>query len=241
LIQIRSAYKRYSSGTRDERIVLEDANWTVEKGSFVGLVGRSGCGKTTVLNLVGGLTRVDKGTVTIDGQDLAALDDHELARFRNRTIGFVFQHFFLRPRRTAVDNVIVPLLFGTEVPRNLRQRALEVLSQVGLAEFADKPVGTMSGGQRQRVAIARALITRPSLILADEPTGNLDVDNGSALFDLLQSLQRDLGTTIVIVTHDSLVERLNLPLFTVANHRIVPVPEGLGLAHLDKIPASQKP
>jgi ABC-type lipoprotein export system ATPase subunit len=236
MFELINTTKSYSRGLPEERVIIDQASWKIEPGDFIGLVGRSGSGKTTVLNILGGLLRPDAGTVTIAGHDLSQMDDRALADFRNRTIGFVFQHFFLRPRRTAVDNVIVPLLFGSQMPGNLRSRALETLDLVGLADYADKPVGNLSGGQRQRVAIARALITRPSLILADEPTGNLDVDTGTALFELLRQYQRDFGTTIVVVTHDPLVERLHLPLFTVANRQVLPVPEGTGLAHLDTIP-----
>jgi putative ABC transport system ATP-binding protein len=237
MIELQAVSKAYGEKSAGGRVILDQCNWSVSKGDFIALVGRSGCGKTTVLNLIGGLSKPDIGVLHVNGINTTELSDRDLAYFRNRNLGFVFQHFFLRPRRTAADNVTVPLLFGEKVPSNLRQMAVEALDLVGLADMADRPVGLLSGGQRQRVAIARALISKPLLLLADEPTGNLDVDTGTALFDLLQILRKEMSMTILLVTHDPLVERFGIPLFTVAHQRVCPVPQGIGLSQLDSIHA----
>lgn len=202
--------------------VIQGADFRIETGAIRALVGRSGTGKSTLLNLIGGLDRPTGGEILIDGRHLESMSDAELSRFRNATVGFVFQSFFLRSLRTALDNVIVPLLFGNVPPAEARRRGRQALEEVGLGSLAETQVRRLSGGQRQRVAIARAIITRPSLLLADEPTGNLDTQTSLEIFELLHRLNRERGTTIVIVTHDPLVEQFQIPKLTVADGKVVP-------------------
>lgn len=172
----------------------------IERGEFVSLLGPSGCGKSTLLNLLGCLDRPTAGELLIDGEPVSGLDDDELARLRNRKIGFVFQHYHLLPRMSALKNVELPLMYAGVTPAERRQRALTGLAQVGLSERAGHTPGQLSGGESQRVAIARALAMEPSLILADEPTGNLDTRTGDEIMSLFERINRQ-GTTLVMVTH----------------------------------------
>jgi putative ABC transport system ATP-binding protein len=183
---------------------LDDLSLTIETGEFVGITGPSGSGKSTLLYLLGGLDHPTSGHVWINGQDLAAMDDNALAVFRRETVGFVFQMFNLLPRMTAVQNVEFPMLFtGTPVARR-RRRAQEMLERVGLADRMRHRPNELSGGQQQRVAIARALVNDPALILADEPTGNLDSHSGAEIMGVLSQLCQE-GRTIVLVSHDPAV------------------------------------
>jgi putative ABC transport system ATP-binding protein len=180
----------------------------VDRGEFVAVVGPSGSGKSTLLHLLGGLDRPDRGEVAIDGQRLDVLAPAALAQFRQRKIGFVFQFFSLLPVLTAAENVEYPLLFRALLPAERRRRVGEVLDRVGLAAHARHRPEQLSGGQQQRVAIARALVTGAGLILADEPTANLDSQTGQTIIDLLEGAQREQGTTFILATHDpSLVRR----------------------------------
>ncbi len=187
---------------------LREVSLEVDQGEFVAVVGPSGSGKSTLLHLVGGLDRPDRGEIAIDGQSLDALAPRALAWFRAQKIGFVFQFFSLLPVLTAYENVEYPLLFRELVPADRRRRVEETLDRVGLAAHARHRPDQLSGGQQQRVAIARALVTGAGLILADEPTANLDSQTGQTIIDLLEGAQLERGTTFILATHDpSLVRR----------------------------------
>ncbi|MFD3454556.1 ABC transporter ATP-binding protein [Streptomyces sp. NPDC058691] len=192
-VTLRDVTRRYPGIT-----ALDSVDLVIDDGVSVALTGPSGAGKSTVLHLIGGMDRPDSGTVEIDGQELtsARLDAHR------RRIGFVFQRFHLLPALTALDNVLVPVL-PRRVDFDRRARAMELLDAVGLAQRARALPSELSGGQQQRVAVARALINRPGLLLADEPTGNLDSTTGREIIDLLLSLSEQYGTTMLIATHDS--------------------------------------
>ena len=186
-------------------VVLDKANLDIPKGAFAAICGPSGSGKSTLLNMIGALDRPDSGTILIDGIDITTLPDSMLASFRNEKIGFVFQSFHLLQVLTAMENVAWPLYFKG-VPRRERMRiAQQKLTLVGLAEHANKMPGHLSGGQRQRVAIARALVCEPAIILADEPTANLDRNTAKDVIDLMQTLNQEYGVTFIFATHDPLV------------------------------------
>ena len=190
--------KTYRSGGR-ELTVLNDISFTIEPGGYVAVVGPSGSGKTTLLGLLAGLDRPTSGTVHLDGDDLTALDGDALARLRGGKVGFVFQSFQLIPTLTALENVQVPLELRGEAAA---ERAADLLTRVGLADRAHHYPAQLSGGEQQRVALARAFSTRPKVLFADEPTGNLDARTGAGIIDLMTELNHDLGTTLVLVTHD---------------------------------------
>lgn len=197
LIVLRNVVKTYRRG-REIVHALNGVELSIRQGAFVAVVGPSGSGKSTLLNVVGAMDKPDSGYVGIANQDTTALDERALTRLRADTIGFVFQQFFLQPTLTARENVLLPTLFTRET--HSAARADELLARVGLAERAEHLPGELSGGEMQRVAIARALVNRPQLLLADEPTGNLDSRSAQAIYALLDELHRD-GLTIVTVTH----------------------------------------
>ncbi len=189
-------------GPQPSDVVLRGANIHVPQGEFAALVGPSGSGKSTLLNIIGLLDAPDSGRLRIDGHSIENLDPAEAARLRNRLIGFVFQSFHLLARLTAWENAALPLLYRGAGRAERREKALAMLDRVGLSHRAGHRPDQMSGGQKQRVALARALIGEPKLILADEPTGNLDSETGAEVMTLLRTLNRDLGVTILMVTHD---------------------------------------
>jgi putative ABC transport system ATP-binding protein len=184
---------------------LRGVTFSVDRGDHVAIVGSSGSGKSTLLNLLGALDRPTAGHVRYDGRDVLELSDTELAELRNRRIGFVFQSFHLLPRLTALENVILPLVYRPSTKRERRERAMEALAAVALTDRVDHRPTELSGGQQQRVAIARALVTEPALILADEPTGNLDSRTGEDIMALLEGLHADQGTALVVITHEHAV------------------------------------
>jgi len=191
--------KEYQSG--DHRLtVLRDVNFSIEQGEFVAVVGPSGSGKTTLLGLLAGLDTPSRGTVQLDGTDITALDEDARARLRGEKVGFVFQSFQLITTLTAIENVQVPLELRGE--NHAVERARDVLERVGLGDRLDHFPTQLSGGEQQRVAIARAFANRPRILFADEPTGNLDSDTGSRIVELLETLNRESGSTVVLVTHD---------------------------------------
>lgn len=190
---------RKSFGTLE---VLKGVDLAVRRGEIVAIVGKSGAGKTTLLQILGTLDRPDQGTVRIDGQDVFALGEKELAKFRNRHIGFIFQFHQLLPEFTALENVMIPALIAGEGRSESRRRAEQLLADLGLSERQHHKPAALSGGEKQRVAAARALMMSPSVILADEPTGSLDEANKQELNRLLLRLREQYGQTIIIVTHD---------------------------------------
>jgi ABC-type lipoprotein export system ATPase subunit len=182
---------------------LQEISLTVERGEFLAIVGPSGSGKTTLLNLIGALDRPTRGRVVVDGIDLGALRGDQLADFRRERIGFVFQLFHLVPDLTALENVMLPLIpYRRQLKFNLEQRARALLEAVGLENRMRHLPGQLSGGEQQRVAIARALIGNPKLLLADEPTGNLDSQTGKEIVELLRRLNREQGLTVIVTTHN---------------------------------------
>ncbi len=204
MLELVHVGKTYSAAGETEGVcVLKDITLKVEEGRSVVIVGPSGSGKSTLLNIIGALDRPTTGQVLFDGRDLAGLDEAELARFRNRQIGFVFQLHHLLPQCTVLENVLVPTLAGkNRAPvREVQHRAVELLERVGLKEFLRRRPGELSGGQRQRVAVVRALINKPKLLLADEPTGSLDREAAENVADLLIELNRSERVTLIAVTH----------------------------------------
>lgn len=215
-IELERVRKTYEDGARTLD-VLRDADLRVEPGEFVAIVGPSGSGKSTLLHLMGGLDRRYQGHVRVRGQDLGTLDDESLSRFRAGTVGFVFQAFNLIPGLSALENVLLPDFFGAGSP-DATQRAEAALADVGLAEKKHRRPGELSGGERQRVALARALYSRPPVLLADEPTGNLDAGTGDQIIALLRRLNADHGVTLVVVTHEERVSK--------SAHRVLRLVEG---------------
>ena len=202
MLEARNLTKTYESGSQT-LTVLHDVNFSIRDGEFVAIIGPSGSGKTTLLGLLAGLDAPSAGTVILDGADLAALSEDARARLRGEKVGFVFQSFQLIPTLTALENVQVPLELRGE--RGAANRARELLARVGLAERTHHYPVQLSGGEQQRVAIARAFSNSPKVLFADEPTGNLDAATGGRIVELLESLNREDGTTLVLVTHDQAI------------------------------------
>jgi len=202
MIKLENVSKTYYMG--GEQInALSNINLVVEEGEMVAVIGPSGSGKSTLLHIIGGLDSPTSGEVTISGQKLSHSNDTELAHYRNKSVGFVFQTFNLHPTYNALENVAMPLIFS-KVPRTERlKRASEVLETMGLSKRSSHLPNQLSGGERQRVCIARALVTKPKLILADEPTGNLDSKTGDLILKLLQQLNKERGITLLLVTHNT--------------------------------------
>ncbi len=201
VLQCRQLSKSYQQGSIDTK-VLHGLDLTVEQGELLAVVGSSGCGKSTFLHLAGALDKPSSGEVFINDINIHQLSEKERAKFRNKHIGFIYQFHHLMMEFSAQENVAMPLLIRGDSPKVALQLANEMLDKVGLSHRSHHRPSELSGGERQRVAIARALVTKPSLILADEPTGNLDFDNAEQIFQLLKSLNASANTSFVIVTHD---------------------------------------
>lgn len=201
VIELCSVNKIYGTGIRTQ--VLFDVNLSFEKESFNSVIGQSGSGKSTLLNIMGTLDRPTSGSVRINGRETSSMSADALAELRNRTIGFIFQFHYLLPEFTALENVLMPVrISGKRVTPEIRRQAEELMDLVGLAKVKNNLAINMSGGQQQRTAIARALMNRPEIILADEPTGNLDSDTTEQVYELLREINRKFRTTFVIITHD---------------------------------------
>lgn len=203
VIEIKDVCKTYFMGGGMKQDVLKNVNMSVEEGEFVAIMGPSGAGKSTFMNVLGCLDRPTSGIYILGGKEVSAMNDNEQAYIRNRMIGFVFQGFNLLMRRTLTDNVSLPLIYANDTTKEERvKRAVEKLELVGLKGFTDRFPNQISGGMQQRVAIARALVNNPEMILADEPTGNLDSKTSDEIMLFLQQLNREQGITIVLVTHE---------------------------------------
>ncbi len=201
MIKLKKVSKIYELG--GEKInALDRVNLDIDDGDFIAITGPSGSGKSTLANIIGGLDTPDEGEVFVDDQNLAQANDKTLSHYRNKMVGFVFQNFNLQPNYTALENVMVPLVFAKTKLSDRKKRATECLKAVGLGDRMNHRPSQLSGGQRQRVCIARALANNPKIIIADEPTGNLDSKKSAEIVDILKHLNKELGVTIIIITHD---------------------------------------
>jgi len=219
VLRLEGICKSYNVGLPVEVEVLHDIDLVLQPGEFVALIGPSGSGKSTLLNIIGLLDRPTKGRLFIEGHETSTLDDSAITKLRGHSIGFVFQYHYLISAFTALENVMMPLLVEHAFPNDdMRQRARDLLAQVGLTQWENNLANNMSGGQQQRVAIARSLAMNPALILADEPTGNLDTKSANTVFDMMRDVNRTNGTTFLIVTHNMDLAR--------RCHRIVEVVDG---------------
>ncbi len=217
VIEIRNITRDFPLGSEIVK-VLKGIDLDIDRGEYVALMGPSGSGKSTLMNLLGCLDTPTSGTYILNGEDVSKMSDDELAEIRNKEIGFVFQTFNLLPRTTALDNVALPMVYAGYSKTERRERAEEVLTNVGLADRMDHKPNQLSGGQRQRVAVGRALVNNPSIILADEPTGNLDSVTSVEIMKLLDKIHAD-GNTVIVVTHEEEIAR--------HAHRIVRLKDGM--------------
>jgi putative ABC transport system ATP-binding protein len=220
LIQIREITKVYQMGEVKVH-ALRGVTLNIQAGEMVTIMGPSGSGKSTLMNVIGCLDQPTSGTYVLDGRNVDQMKDNQLADIRNLRLGFVFQTFNLLARTTALDNVALPLIYGGKGRRERVRRAREALESVGLGERLRHTPAELSGGQQQRVAIARALVNRPAIILADEPTGNLDSASGQEVMDMLKMLNRERGLTVVVVTHDPVIAQQTARILRLHDGRIV--------------------
>ena len=223
ILRLEKVCKAYNVGQPSETEVLHDIDLRLERGEFLALIGPSGSGKSTLLNIVGLLDRPTSGRLSIKGQDTGTLGDTEITHLRGHTIGFVFQYHLLISAFTARENVMMPMLADRGfASAEIERRATGLLAQVGLQKFADNLATNMSGGQQQRVAVARALAMNPDLVLADEPTGNLDTKSADGVFELMRQVNRDSGTSFLLVTHNLDLARRCDRIIEVVDGRIQP-------------------
>jgi putative ABC transport system ATP-binding protein len=211
--------KRYGTGS-DVTVALAGVSFEIKRGEFVAIIGPSGSGKTTLLNILGALDRPTAGNVMIDGIDISKLSNAELAKIRNRKLGFVFQDFNLVSRMSAAENIELPLLIRGVPGEERRKKSKELLERFGLGPKANRNVNKLSGGERQRIAVARALANDPEIVLADEPTGNLDTKNTEVMMDYMKQLNKEFGKTVVIITHNPDVARKTKRLVAIRDGRI---------------------
>ena len=220
LVELQNVSKSYREGERD-RSVLKDASLSIARGEWLFLLGRSGSGKSTLLNLLSGIDQPEKGEILIEGSPINRLSERDRTLFRRNKIGFIFQSYNLIPTLTVAENLLLPLELIGEMSRARQQEGLALLDQVGLADRSGSYPDRLSGGEQQRVAIVRALVHRPLLVLADEPTGNLDADTGREVLELFERLLRPTSTTLVLVTHSSEVARLADRLVSIRDGHLV--------------------
>ena len=220
LIELRDVYKIYGEGLESEVRALDGVSLDIEKGEFVAVVGQSGSGKSTMMNVLGCLDIPTRGTYRLDGVDVRELTDKELSRIRNKQIGFIFQQYNLIQNLTVLENVELPLIYQNIDPIDRRELALQALGRVGLADRAQHKPTQMSGGQQQRVAIARAISTHPPIIMADEPTGALDSRTGHEVLGFLQQLNKE-GSTVILITHDNGIAATARRIVRIADGKII--------------------
>jgi ABC-type lipoprotein export system ATPase subunit len=219
MINLQNVEKTYHTGKISFK-ALDKVNISISKGDFVSITGKSGCGKTTLLNIIGCVDSFTGGSYFFDNNDIFKIKTSSLARFRNRNIGYIFQSFYLIPELNVIDNVGMPLGYAGVKGSRIKEKSLQALEQVGLADKRKSYPANLSGGQQQRVAIARAIVTNPQIILADEPTGNLDEENSQVITDLLIQLHKN-GATLVLVTHDVQMARLAQRQIVLSDGRVV--------------------
>ncbi len=208
MIKLKKVFKEYKIDSELTFIALKNINLEIKKGEFISIVGPSGSGKSTLMHILGLLDKPTKGEVYINNKEISKLSDEEISQIRNRTVGFVFQQFNLINKLTVLENILMPTIYCREkLSFNPEKRALELIKKFNILGKENSYPNKLSGGQQQRVAIARALIMDPPIILADEPTGNLDSKNGEIILNLLQNLNKDEGRTVIIVTHDLLIAK----------------------------------
>ena len=220
LIELRNVYKIYSEGLESEVRALDGVSLDIEKGEFVAVVGQSGSGKSTMMNVLGCLDIPTRGTYHLDGVDVLELSDKQLSRIRNKQIGFIFQQYNLIQNLTVLENVELPRIYQGIDPIDRRELAMQALARVGLADRAQHKPTQMSGGQQQRVAIARAISTRPPIIMADEPTGALDSRTGHEVLGFLQQLNKE-GSTVILITHDNGIAATARRIVRIADGKII--------------------
>ena len=220
LIELRDVYKIYGEGLESEVRALDGVSLDIEKGEFVAVVGQSGSGKSTMMNVLGCLDIPTRGTYRLDGVDVRELSDKELSRIRNKQIGFIFQQYNLIQNLTVLENVELPLIYQGIDPIDRRELAMEALGRVGLADRAQHKPTQMSGGQQQRVAIARAISTHPPIIMADEPTGALESRTGHEVLGFLQQLNKE-GSTVILITHDNGIAATARRVVRIADGKII--------------------
>ncbi len=222
MIEVRDVTKRYRAGNQ-EIIAVDNVSFSCEKGEYISIIGHSGSGKTTLLSLIGGLTRPDKGDILIDGTSILSFDDDRLSEFRNRKLNFVFQFSSLIPTLTSLENVMLPVVFSPEKKngKEIREEAIRLLDSMGLGDKIDAYPSQLSGGQQRRVAIARAFINNPEIILADEPTGDLDEETEAEVIRFFKRMNEEKGITFIVVTHSSTIANEARRVLRMHNGRLI--------------------